>query len=187
LEEAESLLQSLIEEIEEYGEDEPSVQEENGKKVEVSGTDIFIVHGHDHRAKAELETFLKEIGLTPIVLHRKPDEGQTLIEKFERHSDVGYAFILLTPDETAYLTSEEAKPDADRIKEKRARPNVIFEFGYFIGKLGRSRVCCLHTGNVSIPSDLDGLLYKPFQVSIDEIAYSIIKELKAIGYKLKVD
>jgi len=36
--------------------------------------------------------------LEPIVLHRQPDEGKTIIEKFEKHEDVGYVFILLTPD-----------------------------------------------------------------------------------------
>jgi predicted nucleotide-binding protein len=149
--------------------------------------DIFVVHGHDERAKAEIEIFLKEIGLTPIVLHRQPDEGQTILEKFEKHSNVGYALILLTPDEIAYLASEESKVDSERNKENRARPNVIFEFGYFVGKLGRSRVCCLYTGDVALPSDLGGLLYKQFKVSIKEVAYDIIKELKAVGYKVKLE
>ena len=63
-----------------------------------------------------------------------------------------------------------------------ARPNVIFEFGYFIGKLGRSRVCCLYTGNVSLPSDVNGMIYKRYEKSIEEVGYSIIKDLKAAGY-----
>ena len=146
---------------------------------------VFVVHGHDMKVESEIEVFLHEIGLEPIVLHRQPDEGQTIIEKFEKHSDVGYAFILLTPDEIAYLTKDEAVSDDLRLKERRARPNVIFEFGFFVGKLGRSRVCALHTGDVTLPSDLSGLLYKSFNKSIDEVAYSIIKELKSIGYVIK--
>jgi len=39
-----------------------------------------------------------EVGLQPIVLHRQPDEGLTIIEKFEKHSDVSFA-LLLTPDD----------------------------------------------------------------------------------------
>jgi predicted nucleotide-binding protein len=146
---------------------------------------VFVVHGHDTAAKAELEVFLSEIGLQPVVLHRQPDQGQTLIEKFEKHSDVGYAFILLTPDEVAYLAKGVGLPDGKRGEEQRARPNVIFEFGYFVGKLGRSRVCALHTGDVTLPSDLNGLLYKKFDKGIGEVAYEIIKELKALGYRLK--
>lgn len=143
---------------------------------------VFVVHGRDEVAKTGLEVFLHEIGLEPIVLHRQADEGLTIIEKFEKHSDVGYAFILLTPDEISYLASDAAKPDPERIKEYRARPNVIFEFGYFVGKLGRSRVCCLYTGNVALPSDVSGMIYKKYEKSIEEVAYSIIKDLKAAGY-----
>lgn len=145
---------------------------------------VFVVHGHDEVAKTNLEVFLNEIGLQPIVLHRQADEGLTVIEKFEKHSDVGYAFILLTPDEVAYLKADEAKNDEDRKKELRSRPNVIFEFGYFVGKLGRSRVCCLYTGDVTLPSDVSGMIYKKFNATIDEVAYSIIKDLKASGYSM---
>lgn len=145
---------------------------------------VFVVHGRDEVAKTSLEVFLIEIGLEPIVLHRQADEGLTIIEKFEKHSDVGYAFVLLTPDEVAYLSSEESIPDDARHKEYRARPNVIFEFGYFIGKLGRSRVCCLYTGNVSLPSDVSGMIYKRYEKSIEEVAYSVIKDLKASGYAI---
>ncbi|HEY6872188.1 MAG TPA: nucleotide-binding protein [Geobacteraceae bacterium] len=143
---------------------------------------VFVVHGRDEIAKTSLEVFLHEIGLEPIVLHRQADEGMTIIEKFEKHSDVGYAFILLTPDEIAYLASEETQPDELRNKEKRSRPNVIFEFGYFVGKLGRSRVCCLYTGNVTLPSDVSGMIYKRYENSIEEVAYGVIKDLKASGY-----
>lgn len=143
---------------------------------------VFVVHGHDEISKTNLEVFLREIGLEPIVLHRQADEGLTIIEKFEKHSDVSYAFIILTPDEVAYLAGEETKPDEEREKEKRARPNVIFEFGYFVGKLGRSKVCCLYTGNVVLPSDISGMIYKKFNTSVEEVAYGIIKDLKAQGY-----
>jgi len=143
---------------------------------------VFVVHGRDDAAKTSLEVFLHEIGLEPVVLHRQADEGLTIIEKFEKHSDVGYAFILLTPDEVAYLASDETKPDDERSKEFRARPNVIFEFGYFVGKLGRSRVCCLYTGNVALPSDVSGMIYKRYERGIEEVAYSVIKDLKASGY-----
>jgi predicted nucleotide-binding protein len=151
----------------------------------LSSNKVFVVHGHDNKSKSELEIFLSEIGLEPIVLHRQADAGMTIIEKFEKHSDVGYAFILLTPDEVSYLKKYHGSKDIDNHKENRARPNVIFEFGFFVGKLGRSRVCCLHTGEVSLPTDLSGIIYKPFNDNIEEVAYPIIKDLKAAGYKLK--
>jgi predicted nucleotide-binding protein len=139
--------------------------------------DIFIVHGRNEVIKQETELFIKEIGLNPIVLHRQPDEGKTIIEKFEKNSDVGYAIILLTADETARINGEQKE-------EKRSRPNVIFEFGYFIAKLGRDRVCCIHYGDVDLPSDINGVVYKKVSSSLNEVKYDIVKELKHLGYNV---
>lgn len=102
------------------------------KAITTNDNKVFIVHGHDEVSKTSLEVLLREIGLEPIVLHRQPDEGQTIIEKFERHSDVGYAFILLTPDEISFLKKEQNLPAKKRNQEFRARPNVIFEFGFLL-------------------------------------------------------
>jgi predicted nucleotide-binding protein len=147
---------------------------------------VFIVHGHDQELKIDVEQFIRQIGLEPIVLHRQPDRGRTLIEKFEQHSDVGYALILLTPDDIAYPIDQDTSPDSSRKKEKRARPNVIFEFGFFVGKLGRDRVCCLYKEGVVLPSDLDGLVYKKINSSVESQGIAIIKELKAAGYKIQI-
>lgn len=145
---------------------------------------VFVVHGHDQGLKTDVERFLHEVGLIPVVLHREADEGATIIEKFEKHSDVGFAFILLTPDEVSYTVDQIGVDDSERKTEYRARPNVIFEFGYFVARLGRNRVCCLHKGDVIVPSDLSGLIYKKVEESIDPQAYSIIKELKAAGFNI---
>ena len=147
---------------------------------------VFVVHGHDSEFKTDVERFLHEIGLEPVVLHRQPDEGATIIEKFEKHADAGFAFVLLTPDEVACTVDQENVPEDQRRTEQRARPDVIFEFGYFVGQLGRSRVCCLHKGDVTVPSDLDGLVYKKVGGSIDEQGISIIRELKAAGYTVRL-
>jgi len=162
---------------------QPKAAKASKKSVLSSDNKVFIVHGHDHALKIELEIFLSHIGLKPIVLHREIDGGKTIIEKFEANSDVSYAFILLTPDEIAYNSNQDNLDDVAREKEKRARPNVIFEFGYFIAKLGREKVCALHKGDVSIPSDLSGFIYKKVDSSVEEIGFSLIKELKAAGLK----
>ncbi len=68
----------------------------------------------------------------------------------------------------------------------RARPNVIFEFGYFVGKLGRQRVCCLYKGEVVLPSDLGGLVYKKVDDSLESQAFGLILELKTAGYQIQI-
>ncbi|WP_310442400.1 nucleotide-binding protein [Sulfurimonas sp.] len=174
-------LETLIEKLELIPVANSVVSKVASQNEIVKNKKVFIVHGRDELAKTCLETLLHEMGLETIVLHRQADEGQTVIEKFEKHSDVGYAFILLTPDEISYLADEDKLPDEERKKEKRARPNVIFEFGYFVGKLSRQRVCCLYTGGVTVPSDLNGFVYKQYDKSVEEVAYSIQKDLKAVG------
>lgn len=113
---------------------------------------VFIVYGHDDGAKHMLARFLNRLGLESIVLQEQPDRGRTIIEKFEQSAEVGYAVVLLTPDDVGGSVGADA-PSA------RARQNVIFELGYFAGKLGRGRVCLLRKGDVEIPSDLFGVVY----------------------------
>jgi predicted nucleotide-binding protein len=144
---------------------------------------VFVVHGHDEKLKEELAAFLATLGLEPIVLHKQPDMGQTIIEKFESNSDVGYAIILLTPDDIGYSSTEESKGESEN-KRFRARQNVIFEFGYFVGRLGRNRVCCVYKGDVELPTDVSGIIYKKIGDKFEEVAFSIIKDLKAVGYTL---
>jgi len=144
---------------------------------------VFIVHGHDDKLRDDLEKFLLTLKLQPVILHQEADEGQTIIEKFEKNSDVGYAFILLTPDDKAYPASDDKKLARDNSKDEyRARQNVIFEFGYFVAKLGRSRVCCIHKKDISLPTDITGIVYKKVDENLHEIIVPIVKDLKAAGY-----
>lgn len=121
--------------------------------------DIFIVHDHDEAARHEVARFIGQLDLHPIILHEQADRGRTVIEKFDAHADVGFAVVLLTPDDTGYPKDKpsEAKP--------RARQNVVLELGYFIGKLGRASVCALLKGDIEIPTDLLGVLNKPMDVA----------------------
>jgi predicted nucleotide-binding protein len=115
---------------------------------------VFLVHGHDNEAKQTTARFLEKLDLDLIILHEQPSEGRTIIEKFESYSkDVAFAVVLLTPDDVG-----AANDDAGKLN-KRARQNVIMELGYFMGKLGRNRVCALHRGGVELPSDYQGVLY----------------------------
>lgn len=138
---------------------------------------IFVVHGHDKAMKQAVARVLEKIELEPIILHEKPNEGRTLIEKFTDSSDVSFAVILLSPDDVAYpkdQSSKDAKP--------RARQNVIFELGFFIGKLGRNRVLVLYQEeNIEMPSNYTGVLYIPYD-NLGKWQSELIKELKACGY-----
>lgn len=136
--------------------------------------DIFLVHGHDERAKAEVALFLERAGLPPIILHEQANRGQTLIEKFERHGKAsGFAVVLLTPDDVGGQVGAPTEP--------RARQNVIAEMGWFAGRLGRERVCVLRKGAVVVPSDFHGVAY----TDMDERGAwrnELARELREAGY-----
>jgi hypothetical protein len=60
---------------------------------------IFVVHGHDEGAREAVARFIQALGFQPIILHKRANEGRTVIEKVEAHGDVGFAVVLLTPDD----------------------------------------------------------------------------------------
>jgi predicted nucleotide-binding protein len=116
--------------------------------------------------------FLEQLGLRAIILREQPDAGRTIIEKFEDcAADVGFAVVLLTPDDLAGSATSPAAAS-------RARQNVIFELGYFAGKLGRGRACLLRKGEVEIPSDLYGVIYTDMD-AVDGWKIKLVRELKA--------
>lgn len=158
-------------------------QEEGGGK-EIDNKKVFIVHGHDENLKQQLEIFLNGIGLKPIVLHREANQGRTIIEKFEAHSDVKYAFVLLTPDDIGCSVNDKDQPVEDY--KFRARQNVVFELGFFIGKLGRANVCTLYVQGVELPNDISGLVYQQVNNNIEDVGFHIIKELKAAGLEVQI-
>jgi CheY-like chemotaxis protein len=136
----------------------------------------FIVHGHDTAEKLALKNYLQNtLGFAePIILHEQPNLGRTIIEKLEDYARVtDVAFILLTPDDK--MSNGKGTNDAKR----RARQNVIFELGYFLGIFGRlsGRVLLLHKGHLDLPSDLSGVIYIDISNGVDAAGENIRKEL----------
>ena len=139
------------------------------------GDEVFVVHGKDKQSSLELVRLLeKRFGLTPILLEEQAHRGRTIIEQLEKHSDVQYAFVIVTPDDVGALEGEEL--------ESRARQNVILEFGLFAGKVGRKRMTILLKGDIELPSDMKGVLYARFRDSPEECFLKIEKDLNAAGY-----
>lgn len=135
---------------------------------------VFLVHGHDTANTLRLSTLLKRrFQLNPVILSERPGRGRVLLEKFEEEAGVcSFAFALLTADD---LVASEHQPS------RQARPNVLFELGWFYGRLGRGHVCILHQSGTSIPSDLAGIARVAFRYSVEEALGDIELELQAAG------
>jgi predicted nucleotide-binding protein len=118
---------------------------------------VFIVHGHDSELKVTVARFLEHLQLDAVILHERQAGGsKSLMEKLENHLDVAFAVVLITPDDIGGPAG--APHTALRF---RARQNVIFELGLFVGRLGRGRVHCLKLGDIEIPTDYAGIEYTP--------------------------
>lgn len=155
-------------------------QSEKAKKEELSRNErqIFIVHGHDSATKLEMKKFIESIGLEPIILHEQVNQGRTIIEKIEAHSNVGLGVILYTPCDIGAEKAEVPK------LQSRARQNVVFEHGYLIGRLGRSKVITFVKGEIEKPNDISGVVYNQLDEE-GEWKNLLINELKRANYKLK--
>jgi predicted nucleotide-binding protein len=136
---------------------------------------VFVVHGRQEGPREAVARFLERIGFEVVILHEKANEGRTVIEKVEAHSDVGFAVVLLTPDDEGGLKGDVPRP--------RARQNVLLELGYFLGKLSRKRVCTLKVGEVEIPSDWAGVIDEPFDAA-GSWKQTLARELQAAGYEI---
>jgi predicted nucleotide-binding protein len=172
-----NLLRTVIDEIKLFEKVEPIV---STKISQENSNRIFVIHGHDEAMKIAVARTIERIGLEPIILHEQPNKGLTIIEKFVDYSDVGFAVALLSPDDVAY-------PNKGKVlnsNTKRARQNVIFELGYFIGRLGRNKVLALYQDGVEIPSDYNGVLYTLYDKPDGNWRYEFVRELKACGYSV---
>lgn len=159
----------------------PSVE---AKAMPERANDIFVVHGREDGPKETVARFIEKLGLSAVILHEQPDRGRTIIEKFEDYANVGFAVVIMTPDDVGGSAGqlEELEDPEEKLKalQPRARQNVLLELGYFLGKLGRTRVCTLYTEGVEIPSDFSGVLYIPFD---PEGAWRLLlaREIRAAG------
>jgi hypothetical protein len=141
---------------------------------------IFVVHGHDHGLLHETVRVLERATSRDIiVLREQPNAGRTILEKFEAHAaTASYAVILLTGDD---MGGAIGKPTV-----RRGRQNVIFELGFFFGRLGRERVAVLLAPGVEQPSDIAGLVY----IAVDAAGawkYRLARELDAAGIAIAHD
>jgi hypothetical protein len=166
-----NLIDTMVEELTSFPQDEVVVKIE---KEANKSRRIFIVHGHDNEMVQSSALFVRQIGFDPVILREQPNQGRTIIEKFEDYADVPFAIVLFSPDDLGKAADEDSlKP--------RPRQNVVFELGFFIGKLGRNKVVVLHkvVENFEMLSDFQGVIFEPYK---DGWEFKVAKEIKAAGF-----
>ncbi len=125
---------------------------------------VYVIGEQDDPLRIQLEQFLDEIGLDKVPLDRQ--KGQMLaLDSLQDRSDVKYAFFVINPEDLQY---------------------TMFELGHFVGKLGKGRVCALHMSDVNFPKNIPGVTSKSIVVRLEEASLGLMKELKALGFKISI-
>lgn len=171
-------LETTKKEFERYIGDFEDVSTNTNVKKHISvNNKVFIVHGHDGELKEKVARRLEQQGIEAIILSEQANRGKTIIEKIEAYSDVHVAIALFTQDDIGVAKEEKGN------EKYRARQNVVFEAGYFMGYLGRENVIMITEENLEIPGDLSGMVY----TTKDNWEFEMLKELNAAGMKIDMN
>jgi predicted nucleotide-binding protein len=133
---------------------------------------VHIIHGKDEAMKQAVAKTLEKLGFEPVILHEQPSQGRNLLGEFSEYSDVTFAVVLLSPDDTS-------------APAPKASQKVILELGFFLGKLGKRSVLPLYreTRNFDLPPDIAGNAYTKFDEE-GTWKYKLAKELQNSGYRV---
>jgi len=127
-------------------------------------TRVYVIGEKGDPLREQLSQFIKELGLEEMSLDR--ERGKMLaLDKLQDRPDVRYAFFILNSDDLSY---------------------AMFEIGHFVGKLGNNHVCVLHMTDVNFPKGIPGVTIRPIVVKLEEASFSVMKDLKAAGYKISI-
>lgn len=161
--------------LEELKENNVTPDNEATQDNSISKSKVFVVHGHDEALKQEVARIVEKQGLEAIILSEQANQGKTIIEKFEENAGVDAAICLFTGDDYGRAKGTEAEEN-----KLRARQNVVFEAGYFMGKLGRKNVIIVADKNLELPSDMQGVVY----TDAGNWKTEVLQGLDKIGYAI---
>jgi predicted nucleotide-binding protein len=133
------------------------------KPATVTSNRVFVISAANNPLLQQLTSLLKELGIEVSVYQRTGGGSDALVVHVEKQLDARYAFYLYGADDI---------------------PSAMFELGYLVGKLGSNRVCFIYQKDAQVPKNIPGVQRKEIIVKLEEISFSLIKELKAAGFSV---
>jgi predicted nucleotide-binding protein len=97
---------------------------------------VLLLYGRDLDAKEVVASYVESLGLQVILLNENSFATIDISA-----TETTFVIILLMPDDTVASASDP------QLTSFRAGQNIIYEFGFFHGKLGPNRVCALFKSN----------------------------------------
>jgi predicted nucleotide-binding protein len=132
------------------------------KPSEAQNKKVYVIGASNEPLRVQLLQFLKEIGLEEVAIERQT--GQMLpLDTLQVDAEIKFAFFIINPDDLGF---------------------AMFEIGHFVGKLGKNRVCVLHSSDVKFPNIMPGVLVKLINLKVEEASFGLLKDLKSAGYEI---
>jgi len=155
----------------------PTQQEMMGSNLRCR---VFVVCGTDGEMKQAVTNALAKLRLVPVVMCEEPSQGRKLVDRFQDYADIGFAVVLLSPDDFAY-----SKDESPTRRKLRPRQDVVFELGFLLGKLGKGNllVFCREFIDFEGPTDFEGMKVTAFD-DRDSWKLALIRELINCGYNV---
>jgi len=117
---------------------------------------VLVVYGHDTDMKTEVVSILNKLKFEVILNQAKGDSSRPLNKRAKEFKDVSFVVVILYPDDVAYHHQQN-----QAYAQLRAVQNLVFEFGFWLGKFGRDRVFVLfhEKKKFRLPSDYSDAIY----------------------------
>lgn len=152
-----------------------------GKQSLYSST--FVVYGHNSEMRNSIEYFLHMNNIHSIDLYHESQGGlNSFIDSLTDVANAAQCAIVLLSADDLHLNIE------DMSIHYRARQNVIFEMGLFLGKLGKERIIVIHEKHekFEFPSDIQGVFYVSYDKDKPQNwKYELGRRLSKIGFYIQ--
>lgn len=141
---------------------------------------VFLVHGENDTMRNTVVAALQKMGIEPILSNSGMNAAKTVVQKFIDYPNVSFAAVILCPDDLGRRKNQP--PENSR---PRPRPQITFELGFLIGKLGRNRVFVLQPDDkeFELPTNYFDVIYTPFDTT-GRWQFDLIRTLKACGFSV---
>ena len=116
---------------------------------------IFVVHGELQTAVNTIQSFMEDLSIQLQQMPAAPEKGKGLVNSLEKNPDASFALVLLNHDDAIALKRSAADASAG------VRSGIVFQLGYFVGRLGLKRVCVLYTGGAETFVSDHGIQFLP--------------------------
>lgn len=154
--------------------------------IEPPAKGLLVVHPGAGAAAAAVGQFLQELGVSVAAFNEPPQgAGGGAVETFEQEPDASFAVVLLSPEEAPAFTPLSADPGFGS-PVASPPPEVLFQLGYFVGRLGLKRVCVVCPRGGGVFSDGRGVSHIPID-SADGWQLHLARHLRRAGVEVDLN